>query len=173
MKLWYRQARPRIVPLPAALAWYLPTVWLSTWFGVGRLRPAAGTLGSLAAIPFAFGIEFYGGLVALGLAVVALLVAGWWSSSHFAAVTGQGDPSSVVIDEVAGQWLVLLFLPLTLSAWGLGFLFFRIFDILKPFPIGWCDRHWHGGFGIMADDVLAAAYAVLVVKGVLWLIPLN
>ncbi|MDI9409765.1 MAG: phosphatidylglycerophosphatase A [Candidatus Pacebacteria bacterium] len=162
--------RPHSVPLPLALAWYQPTAWLATWFGVGLLRPAAGTFGSLAAIPFALVLVWVGGTDWLLAAAAALFIIGWWSSARFAEVSGQGDPSSVVIDEVAGQWLVLALVPVTPLAWLLGFLFFRIFDITKPFPIGWCDRNLPGGLGIMADDLLAALMGLAVVRGILWLI---
>lgn len=166
----FRLTRPHIVPLPPALAWYQPRAWLATWFGTGLLRPAAGTLGSLAAIPFAVLLVWAGGTGWLLAAAAGLFLLGWWSSSQFAKISGQGDPSSVVIDEVAGQWLVLACLPVTPLAWILGFVIFRIFDITKPFPIGWCDQNLPGGLGIMADDLLAAVYAIGVARGILWLI---
>ena len=161
---------PRLVRLPAALPWYRPESWLATWFGVGLLRPAAGTLASLAALPFALLIQLAGGNVTLLLAAVLATLLGWWSSSRYASSSGEGDPSSVVIDEVAGQWLVLALVPMTVLAWLLAFVFFRVFDILKPFPIGWCDRHLSGGLGIMADDTVAAIYGLVVVWMILGLI---
>ena len=67
-----------------------------------------------------------------------------------------------MIDEVAAQWVVLLPAPLDPLPYAAAFLLFRIFDIWKPWPVGWADRRVHGGFGIMLDDLLAAVYAVLV-----------
>jgi phosphatidylglycerophosphatase A len=69
-----------------------------------------------------------------------------------------------VIDEVAGQWLVLVAVPLDPLAYALALLLFRIFDIWKPWPVRWADRHVKGGLGIMLDDLLAAVYAVLVLS---------
>ena len=73
-------------------------------------------------------------------------------------------PASVVIDEVAGQWLVLLAAPRDPLAWVLAFLLFRIFDIWKPWPVRWADRDIAGGLGVMLDDLLAAVYAALVLS---------
>ncbi|HJU17057.1 MAG TPA: phosphatidylglycerophosphatase A, partial [Stellaceae bacterium] len=70
-------------------------------------------------------------------------------------------PGAVVIDEVAGQLLALVPAPRTPAAYALAFLLFRLFDIKKPWPVGWVDRRIGGGFGIMLDDALAAVYAVL------------
>ena len=67
----------------------------------------------------------------------------------------------VVVDEVAGQWLTLLPAPFNPLCWALAFLLFRVFDIWKPWPVRWADRHVHGGLGIMLDDLLAAVYAAL------------
>jgi len=72
------------------------------------------------------------------------------------------DPGAIVIDEVAAQWLVLLPVPLDPLSYAVAFLLFRLFDIWKPWPVGWLDRRVHGGLGIMLDDLLAAVYAVLV-----------
>ncbi len=98
-----------------------------------------------------------------GLAIAAIVVfgLGWWAAGAVAKTSGVRDPGAVVIDEVAGQWLVLLAAPLDPLAWALAFLLFRIFDIWKPWPVRWVDQHVEGGFGIMLDDVLAAGYAVL------------
>jgi len=83
------------------------------------------------------------------------------------------DPGSIVIDEVAGQWIALIPASPNLSAYALGFVAFRFFDILKPGPIGWADRNLDKGLGIMVDDIMAgicAAGIVLVCQG--WLPPL-
>ena len=82
------------------------------------------------------------------------------------------DPGAIVIDEVAGQWLTLAVAPLDPLAYLLGFVLFRIADVLKPWPASWLDRRVGGAFGVMIDDVAAAAYAggVLAIL-VSWLLP--
>ncbi len=99
-----------------------------------------------------------------GLAAVALILlgGGCWAAGTVAKARGIADPGEIVIDEVAGQLLVLLAAPPDPLAWLLAFALFRLFDIWKPWPVGWADRHVGGGFGIMLDDVLAAGYASLV-----------
>ncbi len=87
--------------------------------------------------------------------------AGWWAAATVAAASGLEDPGAIVVDEVAAQWLVLLAAPLDPFVWALAFVLFRVFDIWKPWPVGWADRHIHGGLGIMLDDLLAAGYALL------------
>ncbi len=135
---------------------------VATWFGAGLLPRAPGTWGSLAALPCAWLIVRAGGwpLLALGTALVFAL--GAWAADQEAKLTGIQDPGSIVVDEVAGQWLTLLAAPLDPLAYGIGFVLFRVADIAKPWPVSWADRKIKGGFGIMLDDVLAAAYAVLV-----------
>ena len=96
-----------------------------------------------------------------------VFLAGWWASALVAKASGLADPGAIVVDEVAGQWLVLLAAPRDPLAWALAFVLFRIFDIWKPWPVRWADRHIHRGFGIMLDDLLAAGYAALVLSALL------
>lgn len=85
------------------------------------------------------------------------------------AQTGTDDPKEVVVDEVAGQWLVLAAIPADPALFALGFVLFRIFDIFKPWPVRWADRQVGGGLGIMLDDLLAALYGALILSLVnLW-----
>lgn len=137
----------------------------ASWFGAGFLPWAPGTWGSLAALPFAWAIIFLGGKLWLLAAVVAVFIAGC-AAADFATRDGpEQDPGWVVIDEVAGQWLTLLVLPLNLTSFAIGFVLFRLFDIWKPWPVRWAERRYGGGFGIMIDDVLAALYAAIVIVG--------
>lgn len=147
-----------------------PALWLATWFGAGLLPRAPGTWGSLAALPFAWAITGAGGPWLLAAATVVLSFVGWWAAERYAAASGSGDPGQVVIDEVAGQWLVLTLAPRTLVGYALGFALFRLFDIVKPWPVSWADRRLKGGLGIMLDDILAAFYglAVLSIVKILW-----
>jgi phosphatidylglycerophosphatase A len=132
---------------------------LATWFGVGLIPAAPGSWGSLAALPFAWVILTLWGARGLALAVIIVFAVGCWAANAFAKASGVSDPAAIVIDEVGGQWVVLLATPLDPVAWTLAFLLFRVFDIWKPWPVGWADRHVKGGFGIMLDDILAAGYA--------------
>lgn len=131
---------------------------IATVGGIGRLRPAPGTWGSAAALPVAWSIHILGGPWALAGATVLVFALGSWAAARYVRDTGREDPGEVVIDEVAGQWLVLLPAPLELLPYLAGFLAFRLLDIWKPWPARWADRAVHGGLGAMLDDVLAAAY---------------
>lgn len=139
---------------------------------VGLIRPAPGTWGSLAALPLAWGVHALGGFTLFALATVAVTALGLWSIGQ-ALGAGHEDPPEIVIDEVAGQWIALW--PVSLGAsmtgsafWDLypgviaAFLFFRLFDITKPGPVGWADRKG-GAFGVMADDVIAGVFAAVAV----------
>lgn len=136
--------------------------WISTWFGVGLLPVAPGTWGSLAALPFAWALLELGGRAALLAAAAALFFVGWKAANLYEARTGETDPGPVVVDEVVGQWLTLVAAsPDHWWTFAAGFALFRLFDIVKPWPVGWFDRRIKGGLGIMLDDVFAALYALL------------
>lgn len=138
------------------------TALLVTWFGSGWLPWAPGSWGSLAALPFAWIIVKEGGPGLLALAALAVFALGCWASDIALRETQSKDPGWIVIDEVAGQWLTLLAAPASLLGYAAGFVLFRFFDIWKPWPVAWADRRLEGGFGVMADDMLAAVYAALV-----------
>lgn len=140
--------------MPPAIARYI-----AVWFGCGKLRPAPGTWGSAAALPLAWGLWQIGGNLAVLLGAVAVFAIGIQAAEGYCRQTGKEDPSEVVVDEVAGQLLALAAVTPSLPAYAFGFLFFRVFDILKPGPIGWADRRIKGGLGVMADDMLAGLMA--------------
>lgn len=148
-------------------AWH-PAFLLATWFGAGLLPKLPGTWGSLAALPFAWWLASAGGVPALGLAVALLFLLGWWASSIYVERLQLDDPGSIVVDEVAGQWLVVLLAPPDVLFYFAGFILFRIFDILKPWPVGWADRYVKGGLGVMLDDILAAAYGLAILSVIVW-----
>lgn len=135
-----------------------PARFIGTWFGVGLFPKAAGTMGSIAALPFAYVIQIYWGNMALLAAAIISFVVGCIACEKYLPFTDRLDPREMVIDEVHGQWLLLAFMPPTLTAYLTGLALFRFFDILKPWPISVADRKIHGGFGIMFDDTLAAVY---------------
>lgn len=156
----------RFHPLPPGLGQFHPIALISTWFGSGRIAFASGTWGSLAALPFAVAISWWLGQWALVPASLAAFALGVWASGHFSRRMGVQDPSAIVIDEVAGQWLTLAFVPLDPVLVLVGFLLFRIADIIKPFPANWADSRLHGGLGVMLDDMIAGLYAGIVLWGV-------
>src|SRR6266849_157500 len=155
--------------------------------GVGYLPLAPGTWGSLVgiglyvlvrgiAMKLFFGsaagrnfnlLHVYYGVVAFELAVVVMItLVGIWAASRTEKLSGRKDPSKVVIDEVAGQFIALMPVPFVLGAawWStiLAFVLFRIFDIVKPY-LARRFESLHGGLGIMADDVVAGVYAAVLV----------
>ena len=134
---------------------------LSTWFGTGLFPKGSGTVGTIAAIPFIALIHWLGGDVLVGICLVLFIPVSVWVSDISSRLLKKEDPSEVVIDEVAGMMLTMLFMPLTFNSYLAGFILFRIFDVLKPFPIGWADRRIKGGTGIVMDDLLAGLYANL------------
>ena len=138
-----------------------PARLLATWFGTGLAPKAPGTWGSIAALPFAWLIQSWGGSAALVLAASLLLLAGWAASDRLVTATGIKDPQIIVVDEVVGQWLTLACGPVTIPAYLVGLLLFRAADITKPYPASWADRRVGGGLGVMLDDVLAALYSGL------------
>ena len=138
---------------------------LATGFGIGHLPVAPGTWGSLMALLPAWGLWCLGGQAALALTSVLLFFPGVWAAHRHAQKTKDPDPSEVVIDEIVGQWIALAFLPLTPVICLCGFLLFRLFDILKPWPVALLEKRFRGGWGVMLDDVMAGVYA----GSVLWL----
>ena len=145
-------------------------VVVATFGRVGHFPIAPGTAGSAAALPL-FALLRWIGSPALDVSViVALFAAGCWAGSVAESHYGRTDPGYVVLDEVVGQLLTLLFVPVTWVGVIVGFLLFRLFDIVKPFPARQCER-LHGGFGIMADDAVAGVYGNLALRLVIWAVP--
>ncbi|MEM8581680.1 MAG: phosphatidylglycerophosphatase A [Pseudomonadota bacterium] len=148
---------------------------IATFFGAGLLRPAPGTWGSLAALPVFWLLHVSGGFALVLVATGLVFALGVWATHVETAGTDDHDPSEIVIDEVAGQWIALW--PVSLGAqmtgasilalypgWIAAFVFFRAFDIWKPGPVGWADRR-HDPLGVMLDDVIAGALAAICVTG--------
>jgi phosphatidylglycerophosphatase A len=136
---------------------------LSTGFGIGHAPLVPGTFGSaLGVVLYALLAATGGGPVVLaGLVVVTAL--GFWSAGATERHLGKRDPGLIVIDEISGQMVSLIFLPLNLGVLVAGFFLFRLFDILKPFPVRRLEA-LPGGSGIMADDLMAGLYANLVLQ---------
>jgi phosphatidylglycerophosphatase A len=146
--------------------------WVASVGGIGFLRPAPGTWGSLAALPLAYGLHQLGGFWLLVMATLIATALGWYAT---AVVTREGpdhDPSWVVVDELVGQWIALF--PVSYGAammgvevwrlwpgWIAAFVLFRLFDIRKPWLVGRMDARGDTA-GVMLDDVIAGVFAALV-----------
>jgi phosphatidylglycerophosphatase A len=133
--------------------------------GAGYAPVAPGTVASALTVLLLWLVPFTrAGLVVFLGAVVVL---GTWAAHHAEAAMGGKDPGAIVIDEVAGMVLSVLVFPLTVPVLVVGFLFFRLFDIIKPFPAHGSQRIG-GGVGVMIDDLIAGVYALLVVGLMRW-----
>jgi len=147
--------------------WRNPVHFLAFGLGSGAAPVAPGTFGTLAAIPLYLllaPLPLWGYL----LAVVAVSLLGIWLCDRTSRDLGVHDHPGIVWDEFAGYLVTMIAAP---SGWlwiAVGFVLFRLFDILKPWPVRWIDRQVHGGFGIMLDDLLAGVFAALVLQAVVW-----
>jgi phosphatidylglycerophosphatase A len=144
---------------------------IGTFMGVGYIRPAPGTWGSLAALPYGWLLHVIGGLPLLLIGIAVGFLKGWWATAQMTKGSDDHDPSEIVVDEVIGQWIALI--PLSYAAGSLGisilnmwpgwiaaFALFRLFDITKPWIIGWADRRGDA-LGVMLDDVIAGVFAAI------------
>ena len=130
---------------------------IATLGPIGTALPAPGTFGSFAALISGYFI-LSAGWIYMAIATFIALFVGIWAASVYEAVSGKKDASEVVIDEVAGQWSVLLITPLSPIGFLAAFIFFRLFDITKPFPVNKAEAI-KGGMGVMADDMVAGLLA--------------
>lgn len=134
---------------------------IATWFYTGYLPKMPGTWGSLAAIPFAWYLwqlpAFWAWTLLALFTGIAILAA-----DIFDRATAKHDNQSIVVDEVAGIFLTAAFATHTWQQYLAVFVLFRAFDIWKPWPVRLLDRHVRGGFGVVVDDLGAAAYAMLI-----------
>jgi len=135
---------------------------LSSVFGVGLIPVAQGTFGTLTGIPLAMALARAGPMAAAYLLFFFVLLA-IWTSGMSASALEKDDPAEVVIDETAGLLLTLFLLPATGFNLCLGFILFRLFDILKPYPIRRLEKVG-GGAGIVLDDLLAGVYGNLCLR---------
>ncbi|WP_404409826.1 phosphatidylglycerophosphatase A [Pseudidiomarina marina] len=149
-----------------------PIHCLAFGFGSGLAAKAPGTFGTLAAIPIVFAMQFTG-LLTYTLITIIAAVAGLWICGYTARTLGVHDHPAIVWDEIAGYMIAMIALPFTWYNVLAAFVLFRFFDIVKPGPIGWCDRNLKGGAGIMVDDLLAGAASAIVLHGVHALLDLS
>ena len=137
-----------------------PVHFLALGFGSGLAAKMPGTFGTLAALPLVVLLSHYASFSVYLIVTILVSIVGIWICGKTAQDMGQHDDSSIVWDEIAGMMITMLAVPLTWQTLLVGFVLFRFFDILKPWPISYLDKHVHGGFGIMIDDVLAGLFAL-------------
>jgi phosphatidylglycerophosphatase A len=137
--------------------------WLATWFGLGRMPWVPGTFGTLGAFPLVYAFALLGPLPYMISTIVfivfAVIIAHLFESLH-----GEHDSSCIVIDEVAGFLVTMTWVPLEPKYWLAGFLLFRGFDMVKPFPINILDQRIKGGLGTVIDDVAAGLVSNIILQ---------
>ena len=133
---------------------------VATWFGLGTLPKMPGTWGSLGALPFAWMLWHLPAAIAW-IVFAAFIALAIWAAGSLDRSKGGHDNQCIVVDEVAGIFLTTSLAGESFLLYAAAFILFRIFDIWKPWPVRWVDRRVGGGFGVIADDLVAALYAVL------------
>lgn len=147
--------------------WRSPIYFLAFGFGTGLSKKAPGTWGTCAGIPLYVLLEHTSSFIYLGLLGCAFLF-GVRICQRVSDDLGVDDYPGIVWDEIVGYLVTMFSLPFNMTWMLLGFALFRFFDIIKPQPIRWLDRHIHGGWGIMLDDLLAGIAACAVLHLINW-----
>ena len=138
-----------------------PVLFLAFGFGSGLVKKMPGTIGTIAAIPvYLLFIQTDAWLYSVLTTLV--IITGFWICGNAAKLLGEHDFGGIVWDEVAGFLITMWLVPFSWAAVLIGFVLFRFFDILKPWPIKWIDQQVGGGLGIMLDDVLAGGMAAVI-----------
>jgi phosphatidylglycerophosphatase A len=145
-------------------------VFVATAAYCGYFPIAPGTVGSAAGLVVYLLVWWTRSPIVEVALMAATFTAGTWAATHAERYFGGIDPGPVVIDEVLGMLVTLAFIPAGLTAALAGFVIFRVFDVIKPYPANKLET-FHGGFGIMADDAMAGVYANLALRLVMWLLP--
>lgn len=138
-----------------------PVLLLAFGFGSGLVSKAPGTFGTLTALPF-YWLLVQTNLTIYSMVTAIVVVSGVWICGEAAKKLGEHDFAGIVWDEIAGYLITMWLVAFSWQAMVVGFLLFRVFDIVKPWPIKWVDRRVQGGLGIILDDVLAGIFAGVV-----------
>lgn len=133
--------------------------YLATLGPFGKFRPAPGTIGSVIAVIIGYMIASFGAEI-LAAATIIIIILGTMAAEAYGRISKRKDAPEVIIDEVAGQWITLIILPLDPWWFAAGFILFRFFDITKFGPVGMAER-LSGGVGVMADDIVAGVLAAI------------
>jgi len=136
---------------------------IATGFYSGYLPKAPGTWGSLVGLLLFFLLHTLDLQIYLAV-VAAIFVIGTFAAGEAEKIMDRKDPGLVVIDEIVGMLITMIAIPATPMTMALGFILFRIFDIWKPFPVNFFDQRFHGGLGIMLDDVMAGIYSLVILQ---------
>lgn len=147
-----------------ASVWRNPIHFLAFGLGSGAAPKAPGTFGTLAAVPIFIWLLQGLSTTEYLIMLVATSLVGIYLCGKTSKDMGVHDHSGIVWDEFVGYWITMFLAPEGWMYIVLGFVLFRLFDILKPWPISWVDKHVHGGFGIMLDDVLAGIMSFVVLQ---------
>jgi phosphatidylglycerophosphatase A len=148
-----------------------PAHLIAFGFGTGLAPKAPGTVGTLLGLPlFWLVVAVAQDLPNQIIFLIATFLLGIWACGRTGRTLGVADHGGMVWDEIVAFALVLLFTPAGWLWMVLAFALFRLFDILKPWPIRLADTHFKSGFGVMFDDLLAALYAIAIIKGLQWLV---
>lgn len=145
-------------------------VFIATCAYVGYVPVAPGTFGSAAGLAVLAAVRASGSPTIELTAIVVLFAVGVWSAGLAERYFGGVDPGPIVMDEVAGMLITLAFLPVSVTGAIVGFLVFRVLDVVKPWPSGRFER-LPGGWGVMADDGMAAIYGNVVMRLLIWVTP--
>ena len=137
-----------------------PTQFLAFGLGSGLAPKAPGTFGTLAAVPIYWFIAEWPALHYAGFILVTAIL-GIWICGAASKQLGVHDHGGIVWDEFVGYWITMWAVPVDWVWMIAGFVAFRVFDIIKPWPIGWLDKKVSGGFGIMVDDIVAGVMACI------------
>lgn len=138
----------------------------ATWFGCGKAPFAPGTIGTLGALPLVWAFSYLQPLHYM-LGTVIFSIAAIFVAHFHELMSGEHDASEVVIDEVAGFLVTMTWVPFHWIYVLAGFLLFRFFDVLKPFPISYMDRKIKGGVGIVADDLVAGILSNIIMQAIM------
>ena len=147
-------------------------LFLATGFGVGYSPFAPGTLGTLLAIPVYYFLSNISSPI-YEITLIGFFFFSVWLSENAEIFFGEKDDQRIVIDEIIGFLITMLWIPKTILFVIIAFFLFRFFDILKPFPIRGLEKRLKGGFGVVLDDVVAGIYGNIILRLILLILPLS
>jgi phosphatidylglycerophosphatase A len=143
-----------------------PIMMIAFGFGSGLVPKAPGTAGTLLAVPLCIVLQNLS-LMMYGIAIIIITVPGIYVCSYTIKKLGKHDHPAIVIDEIAGYLITMFAVPVGWEWLLAGFVLFRFFDVVKPWPISWLDKNVKGGLGVMVDDVLAGLVSLAFLHGYL------
>ena len=136
---------------------------ICTIFGLGNISKMPGTLGSIVGVFFGLFLLYTFPFYIIYLIFIFLLLTSFYAIKKYQSVVGKKDKSEIIVDEVVGQVLVVIFIDLNFIKIACAFILFRFFDILKLFPANIIDRKYSGHYGVVFDDIIAALQSILVI----------